>query len=141
MSRAAVTATFIGYFLAALAFSAFVQAQRPFPSLSVITISEATGKNALAVYATPAILPIIIWAIFRFRSVDARGPMILWGCLGIAVCYLNYRGTRHFQEDELVEWSTGALGNNRAAFVTNAAKTCVETQSKMALARHDRLTI
>ena len=141
MSRIAVAATFIGYFFAALAFAAFMQAEKPFPSLSTVTIAEAIGAAA-SIYVISAILPMIIWALFRFRSMDARGPMILWGCLGIVVCYFNYLGARSSQEGKLVEWSNGLLAQgNRAEFIASAAKSCVETQSKIALARHDRLTI
>ena len=137
MSRIAVVSVLIAYLIAALAFGVFMEMQKPFPSLPAVTVGTI-GGTAIAAYVISAILPLIIWAFYRFRLQSARGPMVLWACLGIVSFYLMYVGTQSSQEREIERNFSSA---DRTQSALTMKKSCVESQTKTAISRNDNINI
>ena len=82
------------YFLAAVAFSVFHVVTNPFLSeLNSAAISKAVG-GALLLYGGAGLLPVLGWALYRFRPLYATWPMLSWAFLGIVLAYFFEIGVR-----------------------------------------------
>ena len=69
------------YFLAAVAFSVFHVVTNPFLSeLNFTAIAKAVG-GALLLYGGAGLLPVLGWALYRFRPLYAMWPMLSWAFL------------------------------------------------------------
>ena len=92
MSRVAIASILIADFVAALAFAAFMELSNPTPWIHTTSKIVSTFGGALAPLAFTGILPLVIWAVFRFKAARAQGPIVLWGALGAILLYLIYLG-------------------------------------------------
>jgi hypothetical protein len=82
------------YFLAAVAFSVFHVVTNPFLSeLNSAAIAKAVG-GALLLYGGAGLLPVLGWALYRFRPLYAMWPMLSWAFLGIVLAYFFEIGVR-----------------------------------------------
>ena len=82
------------YFLAALAFSIFHVMTNPFLSVpDAAAVSKAVG-GALELYAGAGLLPILGWALHRFKPQYAVWPMLSWAFIGIVLAYFVEIGMR-----------------------------------------------
>jgi hypothetical protein len=94
MSRKTILLLAVLYFLAAVAFSVFHVATNPFLSeLNSAAIGKAVG-GALLLYGGAGLLPVLGWALYRFRPLYAMWPMLLWAFLGIVLAYFFEIGVR-----------------------------------------------
>jgi hypothetical protein len=97
MSKIAIVKCFLFYFLIAFAFGLY-EATRQFTAFNfgdkvyvTIFIGAAIGRAA-SIYLISGIIPMIAWAILRFRSQSAGWPLFAWAVLGIAMIGLNLFG-------------------------------------------------
>jgi hypothetical protein len=82
------------YFLAALAFGVFHVVTNPFLSeVNSTAIGKAVG-GALLLYGGAGLLPVLGWALYRFRPLYAMWPMLSWAFLGIVLAYFFEIGVR-----------------------------------------------
>jgi hypothetical protein len=82
------------YFLAAVAFSVFHVVTNPFLSdLNSAAIGKAVG-GAILLYGGAGLLPVLGWALYRFRPLYAVWPMLSWAFLGIVLAYFFEIGVR-----------------------------------------------
>ena len=125
ISGAAIVGLTIVYFVAALAFGAFMEMQKPVPSLPAAVIGRTVG-NAITVFVGSAIIPAIVWAFFRFSLQKLRGPLVLWACLGIIFCSLIYAG----KEADLRNLEGITTSDGRAEFVRGALNSCATDRLK-----------
>jgi hypothetical protein len=142
MSRSAIAIVIVAYLAVALAFAAFLESTNPGPSIFITArISGAIG-NGLAPFALAAILPLLIWAVFRFKAARARGPIFAWGILEIFVLYLTYRGEMASRKDriEAAMPTTSLSDQGREDFINNAANACVRRQTDSAINKEVGIT-
>jgi hypothetical protein len=82
------------YFLAAVAFGVFHVVTNPFSSgLNSTAIGKAVA-GALLLYGGAGLLPVLGWALYRFRPLYATWPMLSWAFLGIVLAYFFEIGVR-----------------------------------------------
>jgi hypothetical protein len=111
MSRKAVALVILSYFVAALAFGAFLELQEPFASFNLsspVFVGGAVG-SAGAVFTLSAIIPLIVWAFGRFRAQRAGGPLVLWAILGVITA--TFSGVEHCARNEGVAHCWITSGN------------------------------
>jgi hypothetical protein len=142
MSRSAIAIAFVAYFAAALAFAALMETSNPAPSIFMTARIAGTMGGALAEFVLAGILPLLVWAIFRFKPDRARGPMVLWGLLGAVLLYLTYSGeTASRKEQILTAFPTSSLSvQGQADFVKHAARACIRRQTDSALNKEVGIT-
>ncbi len=94
MSRNAVVFVILIYVVVALAFAAFLQLQGGVSSFDPTdelfywrTIGAAGGLFILS-----GIIPVIVWALRRFRVQMAGVPLVLWAILLVILAALNALG-------------------------------------------------
>jgi hypothetical protein len=82
-------------------------------------------------------LPLIGWALSRFRAQNAGLPLIVWAVLEVAVCSFNFLGQRFDREQEISKLvSTPTLaGKDRDVFFQSTKRGCVDDQRKNELNR------
>jgi hypothetical protein len=94
MSRKTVSLLATLYFLAAMAFSVFHGLTNPFlPDLNVPAAGKAAG-GAVLLFGGVGLLPLLGWALYRFKSQYAIWPMLSWAFIGIALAYSFEIGVR-----------------------------------------------
>jgi hypothetical protein len=94
MSRKTILLLAVLYFLAAVAFSVFHVVTNPFLSeLNSAAIGKAVG-GAILLYGGAGLLPVLGWALYRFRPLYAVWPMLSWAFLGIVLAYFFEIGVR-----------------------------------------------
>jgi len=82
------------YLLASFAFSIFHVVTDPFYSgLNAAATSKAV-VGAFLLYGGSGLLPVLGWALYRFKSRYAIWPMLSWAFLGIALAYSFEIGVR-----------------------------------------------
>ena len=109
----------------------------PTPSLWAAHISTDVGIRAehadgahheiIAAAATAlvisGIIPLAVWAFFRFNAKRAVGPLILWASLAVVFCYFMYVGSsaEFHQSPEAITTTAG-----RADFIRGIVDSCAE---------------
>jgi hypothetical protein len=94
MSRRTILLLAALYFVAAVAFSVFHVATNPFLSgLNTATIGKSVS-GALLLFGGSGLLPVLGWALYRFKPQYAMWPMLLWAFFGIALAYFFEIGVR-----------------------------------------------
>ena len=121
MSRKAILLLAALYFLAALAFSVFHVLTNPFlPDLNVPAAGKVAG-GAVLLFGGAGLLPLLGWALYRFKRRYAMWPMLSWAFLGIALAYSFEIGVRLERE---VQISTLA----RNLVQSDAKLSCLDSQ-------------
>lgn len=100
MSRAAVASILALYFAAALVFAVFAETQSRVLAVPAVIIGSIGGK-AISVFVVAGIVPLMLWAFFRFKAARAKGPLVLWACLGVVMVFFMYHGERLEQNHEI----------------------------------------
>jgi hypothetical protein len=144
MSRKFVISFVVGYFLAALAVSLFIEMQKPFASFSItnpIFVGHVLG-GALGIYAMSGAIPIIVWAFFRFRLASAHGPLIAWGILFVLAAIATEEGYRFDREQEIKELASKSVLTSRDRdYLGGKLKSgCIERQQQATINGHARAT-
>jgi hypothetical protein len=94
MSRKSIGILLGVYFLCALAFALFRVFSNPFfVRLDAPTVAEAIG-GALLLFLGAGLLPVLGWALYRFRPRYARRILASWALIGIAMAYCFEVGAR-----------------------------------------------
>jgi hypothetical protein len=142
MSRPAVAITLVSYLLIAVAFAAFMESNNPTPSIFLTGRIARVVGFALTFYALAGALPLLIWAIFRFKAARAQGPIVLWGVIGAILLYLNYLGETASRKRQIEAElpSTGLSAQGRADFIKNATLGCMRQQTASALNKEAGIT-
>jgi hypothetical protein len=130
-SRAAIVVALVAYFAVALASAAFIEFGNATPSISMTARFAGIVSDAAAQYALSGILPLLLWAGFRFKAEEAHGPIILWGILGAVFLYFTYHSEMAFRR--LAE-------NGRAEFIEKLSNACVRRQTDSALNKKEGIT-
>ncbi len=142
MSRATIAAVLVAYFAILVAFFSIIQMLfHPTPSplaahwfpLSPYEQSTLTARiagiigTAGSAYVMSGVIPIVVWAFFRFDAKRAKGPLTLWAALALAFSYFVYAGTNaEFQKSpEVIATTTG-----RADFVRGVVDSCAKRRQR-----------
>jgi hypothetical protein len=132
MSRKKVAVLCLCYFAVLMAYALYSQLRQPFGFLTVghpAVIGEMIGK-AIAVYLMSGVIPIIIWAFFRFRAEYFGAPLLIWVILGVvcmAAIGVEEGRERRAELDRIA--STPKLADaDRSDFVRNFTKSCTAAQ-------------
>ncbi len=121
MSRKTILLLAGSYFLVASAFSVFHVLTNPFlPDLKAPAAGEAVG-GAILLYGGTGLLPLLGWALYRFKPQYATWPMLSWGVIGIALAYSFEIGVRLEREVQI-----SMLARNLAQ--SDAKLTCLDSQ-------------
>jgi hypothetical protein len=121
MSRKTILLLAGSYFLAASAFSVFHVLTNPFlPDLNAPAAGKAVG-GAVLLYGGAGLLPLLGWALYRFKPQYATWPMLSWGVIGIALAYSFEIGVRLEREVQI-----SMLARNLAQ--SDAKLTCLDSQ-------------
>lgn len=124
------------YLVACLGFSAYESMQNPLWNLNTRTIGEMVG-GGLAIYGASALLPVIGWAVARFRRQAAPPAFVAWLLIGAAFAYLSDAGKRIDRPAPIAKARGASVfsGKDREDFEQSVKLGCVETQ------RADPLTV
>ena len=79
-----LTQILIGFFVVALAVPAMRIWLLPSSASNAYLLGTNVG-GAIAGFVIPAVIPVIVWAFWRFRTEDAWTVIIIWGFLGLAM--------------------------------------------------------
>jgi hypothetical protein len=121
MSRKAILLSVGLYFLAAVAFSFFRVVSNPFLSgLNAAAVGNAVG-GALLLYGGAGLLPVLGWALYRFKTRYAMWPMLSWAFIGIALAYFIEIGVRLERDVQI-----SILARNLA--LSDAKLSCLDSQ-------------
>jgi hypothetical protein len=94
MSRKSIGILLGIYFISALAFALFRVFSNPFfARLDALTLGEAIG-GALLLFLGAGLLPLLGWALYRFRPQYAWRMLASWAFIGIATAYFFEVGAR-----------------------------------------------
>jgi hypothetical protein len=121
MSRRTILLLVGLYFVAALAFSIFHVAANPFlPAIDASAVSKAVG-GAFLLYGGAGLLPLLSWALYRFKSRYAMWPMLAWAFIGITLAYSFEIGVRLERNVQIA-----MLARNLA--LSDAKLSCLDSQ-------------
>ena len=143
MSRKAIWVTLTVYLVVALAFALFMTLTEPFAlSQHPADLSAKVVGMAASVLFLSGILPLLAWAIGRFRRQHAGTVLTIWAMLGIAVIYLNVTGSFYDRPAEVERVVTAMYGDStalsppaRAEFLKGVKASCVVSQRNSAVNR------
>jgi len=88
MTRKNIIAFIFVLFVAAFIFVSFAHRQdilRPYDKGPITIVYLAAG--AFGLVAASGILPLIVWAFFRFRAEKALYPLLAWAAIGITSAF------------------------------------------------------
>jgi len=109
------------YFIAALAFSVFDVATNPFlSSLNSSALGRAIG-GALLLFGGAGLLPVLGWALYRFKPAYAMWPMLSWAFIGVILAYSFEIGVRVERDVQI-----SMLARNLA--LSDAKLSCLDSQ-------------
>lgn len=135
MSRTAVASILALYFVAALAFAAFVEMQSRVLAVPAVVIGSIGGK-AIAVFAVAGIIPLVVWAFFRFKAARAKGPLVLWASLGVILAFLGYRSQQADQRRDIEDFTNLTMTEpQRAEALRSGTQACAKTQGARLVSR------
>jgi hypothetical protein len=109
------------YFLAALAFSVFNVLTNPFLSDMNAPVAGKAVGGAVLLYGGAGLLPLLGWALYRFKPLYAMWPMLSWAFIGIVLAYSFEIGVRLEREVQI-----SMLARNLAQ--SDAKLTCLDSQ-------------
>lgn len=142
MSRSTIATVLVGYFAVALVVAILLEWTEPTPYVSLAARSGTVIGRILAWFVAPGIIPLLIWAVFRFRAAKARPPIVLWGIIGAVVIFLTYVGEMASRKErfEAAFPTTGLSPKARAEFVNGTTTACVSRQTASALNKEAKVT-
>jgi hypothetical protein len=70
------------YFLVAFSFEIYLELRKPLEYLHAVSIARAFG-GAVGLFLFSSIIPVIIWAISKFRIERAKTMLIIWAICGL----------------------------------------------------------
>lgn len=143
MSRSTIANVLVGYFVVAFALAVFLEWGEPTPYVDLAARSGVVIGHTLGWYALAGILPLLIWAVFRFRAEKARGPIGLWGIIGAVLIFLSCYGEMASRKERIAAAfpMTGLSAQARADFIKNATIACVHRQKDGAINKEVGITV
>ena len=134
MSRNAIARFFVLYFVVALAISVLWVLSKPgIADIRPAVIFGETLGGTLSLFLLPGLLPLIYWAVRRFRAESAHGVFATWGLLGAIFLVLSgiggiYDGTLR---PTLIPANVSAFfTNDYDTFVRVVRSNCVDSATK-----------
>jgi hypothetical protein len=116
------------YFVMAIAFSAFESFEdHPFSAYSVGWVTS----SGLIYFTGGAVLPMIVWALARFRAEHAAAPLVLWLLIGSGLAFLSDYGARFERNAKLQKFTSNEAltGKDREDMVRSTRQKCVKNQT------------
>jgi hypothetical protein len=129
MSRRAIWILIGVYFSAELAFQLWLSLSSPFAKINIEKVAEALG-GAITALALASVLPMLMWACFRFRAGRATTPMALWATLLFVLGYATYHGKQINLEVELEKLKANITEPQRADMAKAMLDGCVRDAKK-----------
>jgi hypothetical protein len=112
-----------------------LEANRPFfNGFNMAVIYSALGA-ATAFYVISGALPMLGWAVARFKSEFALTPFMIWPFLAVGVFFLAEKGNRFDREMIVADFAKGVLisGKEKDDFVRTTKIGCVDKQRSSTL--------
>ncbi|HVB58918.1 MAG TPA: hypothetical protein VNE63_21130 [Candidatus Acidoferrales bacterium] len=135
MSRKAVALILIAYFVAALAFATFEEIRSQTIAIPAYTFGALVGR-AIAVFVPAGIIPVVVWAFFKFKAENASGPLVLWAVLSVAFAYFENYGERTDQVREINNFATLTMTpEKRAEAIRLGVRACLKAQGEILVSR------
>lgn len=112
MSLRTFLLTCLVFFLIAMGYSIYDITRKPIDASTLVFVSKIFGEFFFNFVLT-AIVPAILWAIFRFNLRAAVAPVVLWVFLFVASAYLvkvgentdlKYRQTQPLRDEDRAEF-------------------------------------
>lgn len=138
MTRPTVATVLVLYFVFLIAFASITHALFPPVQSPWVTLTpyeqgtftaHITGiiSTAATAFVISGIIPLAVWAFFRFDAKRARGPLVLWAGLALVLSYLMYVGAiAEFRKSpEAITTSAG-----RTDFIHGIMDSCTERRRK-----------
>jgi hypothetical protein len=118
------------YFIATMAFAAYEEMLDPFFKANARGIGRIIGEGLL-IYAGGAIIPIIGWAVARFRSARAAAPVFFWLVFSCVLGYFSHVGSA-FDRDLKIEKfvGEGLVGKDKEDFMRSTKLACEQQQRR-----------
>jgi hypothetical protein len=146
MTRKSIVVVSALYLIAALGFAAFVQLTKPFALSGNYALAGIIGGiigGGVGTYVVAGLLPMIAWAIMRFRAAKAAGPFIAWALLGAVLMVLSAKGTFYDRNEELNRSASNIAslsGADYYTFVRTTQQSCGVAQRKNQINRAAGIT-
>jgi hypothetical protein len=131
MSRKSIWLLVCLYFVAATIFSAFEFIEgHPFWTFDGAFVGTVIG-GGLFFFAGGGILPMLGWAITRFRASQAAAPLVFWLLIGCGLAYVSDYGSRFDRNAKLQKFTANEAltGKDRDDMVRSTKQTCVQNQT------------
>jgi hypothetical protein len=94
MSRGAIAITLVVYAAVALVLGEIMGAMVPYNHAHPVAAVFGRAAGAmLSYFVMPGVVPLVIWAFFKFRAANALLPIVLWGIFGLVIFGLAALGT------------------------------------------------
>jgi hypothetical protein len=134
MSRKAVAFTLVAYLVAALAFATFEEIRSPTLAIPAYTLGALLGR-AIGVFIPTGIIPVVVWAFFKFKAERAAGPLVLWAVLGVAFAYLQDYGKRADEAREIENVVNLTMTEKQRADMQSGVRVCAKAQGAILVSR------
>jgi len=124
-----ITQILVGFFIVALAVPAIRIWLLPNPGSSAHFLGTNIG-GAIAGIVIPGVIPLIVWAFWRFRAEDAWAVIFLWGFFGLAMNAAIVGGALMGADAQRskMEQPFQSLGEQRDEFVRGMVRVCIDHQ-------------
>jgi hypothetical protein len=128
------------FFLAALVFAIFLEQRKPFATWSTLPYAHAVG-TALGLWFFSGLIPVAVWAFWKFRAEKVSGPLYAWFVLLVLVGWFSAVGQHYEVEQKIEQYSRTALTDkHRKGFIVGARNGCIEAQRQDTLNRQAGIT-
>jgi hypothetical protein len=136
------------YFLLAFVFGVFSVLWQPPPGAdSPTTIFGFAVFRAVGIFVVAGILPVIGWAFGRFRTRNAKYPLLAWPVIGVALAGLYYAGKTGFFERPTVQQQIDAMISGEALVEKQRddireviREACIDVEQKRSINRQAGVT-
>src|ERR1700761_551855 len=99
VSRRAVARVLTAYFFFALCFGVYqFKTDNPSRTVDTAALIGATIGIALFTFVAAGVIPLIVWALCRFRERNTMVPLLLWLVFGVTLAALEHSGSRMGRE-------------------------------------------